>query len=197
MRRNLWIMAGLLVLLAAALYDNYGTGLLSGLGFVREEAAEQSVQSQSVSALVAEKSLKPGTKAPTFTLTGMDGNSYKVGGKREVPLMLNFWASWCGPCQEEAPDLVKLGEKYAGRFDIYAVNVTFYDKLDEAKEFVEKYGYKFPVLLDKKGEIYGKYNGIAFPTNVLIDKDGNVVDVIVGTLSPEELEAKIEKLLET
>lgn len=196
MRRNLWIIAGVLVLLAVALYDNYGNGLLSGFGFAREKAAEESVTSEAVSALVAEKSLKPGTRAPAFSLKGMDGDTYKVEGKRDMPLILNFWASWCGPCKEEAPDLVKLEEKYAGRLDIYAVNVTFYDKIDEAKEFVENYGYTFPVLLDEKGEVYGKFNGIAFPTNVLIDADGNVRDVIVGTLPPEELEAKIVKLLD-
>ncbi len=194
MKRNRWILAALLVLLAAALYENYGNGIKSFLG-IEKNATPASGSDQSVSALVAKNVPKPGTKAPEFSLVGLDGQSYEVGGKRDKPLLLNFWASWCDPCKEEAPDLVKLAEKYGDQLDMYAVNVTFYDKLEDAKAFVDNYGYRFPVLLDENEELYRKYNGIAFPTNVLINADGTIQDVIVGTLSPEELEAKIKELL--
>lgn len=194
MNRNRWILAALLVLLIAAVYDNYGNELKTLLGF-ENKSAPAAGEEQSVSALVAKNAPKPGTKAPKFSLVGLDGQTYEVGGKRDKPLLVNFWASWCDPCKEEAPDLVKMADKYRDQLDVYAVNVTFYDKLEDAKGFVENYGYKFPVLLDEKEELYRKYNGIAFPTNVLIDADGTIRDVIVGTLSPEELEAKIKKLL--
>ncbi|RCX21708.1 thiol-disulfide isomerase/thioredoxin [Fontibacillus phaseoli] len=194
MKRNRWILAGLLVLLAAALYENYDKEIKSWFGS-GESSATEAESGKSVSALVAENAPKPGTPAPEFSLAGLDGKTYEVGGKRDKPLLLNFWASWCDPCKEEAPDLVKLADKYGSQLDVYAVNVTFYDKLDNAKEFVENYGYTFPVLLDEKEKLYRMYNGIAFPTNVLIDENGKVQDVIVGTLSKEELEAKIKKLL--
>ncbi|WP_331845747.1 TlpA disulfide reductase family protein [Paenibacillus haidiansis] len=195
MKRNLWILAGLLILLCAALYQNNKTGILSVFGLGDETNSAAAGQGKSVSQLVAENAPKPGSKAPAFSLTALDGKTYQVGGKRDKPLLLNFWASWCDPCKEEAPDLVKLAEQYGEQLDVYAVNVTFYDKLENAKEFVKNYGYTFPVLLDEKEEAYRKYNGIAFPTNVLIDENGMIRDVIVGTLSPEELEAKIKKLL--
>ncbi|MBW4840585.1 MAG: TlpA family protein disulfide reductase, partial [Paenibacillaceae bacterium] len=99
------------------------------------------------------------------------------------------------PCKEEAPELKALAEKYKDSLDIYAVNVTLYDKLDEAKAFVKEYGYTFPVLLDEKEEVYRMFNGIAFPTNVLIDEQGVIRDVIVGVILPEELEAKIKNLI--
>lgn len=200
MRKNGWIWAGLLLLLLTyAVYDNKGNGWLSFLGNGKSQEvkeAEAAGKNQAIDAMVAANVPKPGTKAPEFALIGLDGETYQVGGKRGKPLLLNFWASWCDPCKEEAPDLVKLAEKYSDTLDVLAVNVTFYDKLDEAKTFVKDYGYTFPVLLDEKEEVYRKYNGVAFPTNVLIDPDGKIQDVVVGTLPPEELEAKIRKLVE-
>lgn len=200
MRKNGWIWAGLLLLLLTyAVYDNQGNGWLSFLGNGKSQEVKEAGaagKNQAIDAMVAANVPKPGTKAPEFALIGLDGETYQVGGKRDKPLLLNFWASWCDPCREEAPDLVKLAEKYSDTLDVLAVNVTFYDKLDEAKTFVKDYGYTFPVLLDEKEEVYRKYNGVAFPTNVLIDPDGKIRDVVVGTLPPEELEAKIRKLVE-
>ncbi|MGG3453657.1 TlpA family protein disulfide reductase [Paenibacillus rhizolycopersici] len=192
MNRNRWILAALLVLLAIALLDRGGQdGWFSSLS----GGSKGSDKGPSLSAMAAEGAPKPGTAAPAFSLPGLDGKTYEVGGKRDKVLLMNFWASWCDPCKEEAPELKALAEKYKDSLDIYAVNVTLYDKLDEAKAFVKEYGYTFPVLLDEKEEAYRMFNGIAFPTNVLIDEQGVIRDVIVGVIPPEELEAKIKNLI--
>ncbi|MDU4696256.1 MAG: TlpA disulfide reductase family protein [Paenibacillus sp.] len=192
MKRNRWVLAALLVLLAIALLDRGGQeGWFAG--FI--DGSKGSDNEPSLSAMAAEGAPKPGTAAPAFSLPGLDGKTYEVGGKRDKVLLLNFWASWCDPCKEEAPELKALAEKYQDSLDIYAVNVTLYDKLDEAKAFVKEYGYTFPVLLDEKEEVYRMFNGIAFPTNVLIDEQGVIRDVIVGVIPPEELEAKIKNLI--
>lgn len=192
MKRNRWIIAALLLLLAIALLDRGGQE-----GWFADVFAGSKGKGNepSISALAAQGAPKPGTAAPAFSLPGLDGKTYEVGGKRDKVLLLNFWASWCDPCKDEAPELKALAEKYKDSLDIYAVNVTLYDKLDEAKAFVKKYGYTFPVLLDEKEEVYRKFNGIAFPTNVLIDEQGVIRDVIVGVIPPEELEAKIKGLI--
>lgn len=190
MNRNRWILIGIVVCLAFVVYENRDQGILSQFTNKTESASGQ------LEEYIAANTLKPGTLSPSFTLEGMDGSHYEVGGKREKPLLLNFWASWCDPCKEEAPDLVRLYETYGDKLDVYGINVTTYDKLDHAKEFVAEYGYKFPVLLDEKEEAYRSFNGIAFPTNVLIDSNGVIHEVIVGYLPPEELEAKVKSLLE-
>ncbi|MGG6313461.1 TlpA family protein disulfide reductase [Paenibacillus macerans] len=196
MRRNRWILAALLLLLAVALLDRgWQAGWLPGFG--GNDKADSGGNAPSLSVLAAEGAPKPGTAAPAFALPGLDGKTYEVGGKREKALLLNFWASWCDPCKEEAPELVALADRYKDSLDIYAVNVTLYDKLDEAKAFVKNYGYTFPVLLDEKEDAYRKFNGVAFPTNVLVDEQGVIQDVIVGVIPPEELEAKIKKMLES
>jgi len=193
MRRHKWIMAGLIILLAAVLYINLGEGSLAlwGRGEQKEAAAQSG---QSLMELLAAEAPKPGTPAPSFSLEDLDGKIHTLGGERDKALLLNFWASWCDPCKEEAPDLVALAKKYSGSLDVYAVNVTLYDQLDNVKKFVQDYGYTFPVLLDKKEEVYRKFNGVAFPTNVLIGKDGVIKEVIVGSLSAKDLEAKLKKL---
>lgn len=192
MRRHKWILAGLLILLAAVLYVNLGQGSLGLWGKGEKEAAAKS--SQSLTELLAAGAPKPGTPSPSFSLEDLDGQVYTVGGERDKALLLNFWASWCDPCKEEAPDLVTMAKKYSDSLDVYAVNVTLYDQLDNVKKFVQDYGYTFPVLLDKKEEVYRKFNGVAFPTNVLIGKDGVIQEVIVGSLSAKDLEAKLKKL---
>ncbi|GIP21241.1 TlpA disulfide reductase family protein [Paenibacillus sp. J22TS3] len=190
MKRNGFILLGIALLLGVALYQNSDKGILSWFTGTSER------KPASISATALEKSgLKPGAEAPAFSLTALDGKTYQVGGKREKPLLVNFWASWCDPCKDEAPDLVKLADKYKSNLDVYSVNVTMYDKLSKAKDFVKTYKMTFPVLLDEKETAYRKYNGVAFPTNVLIDRNGMIQDVIIGVLSADELDRKLAKLV--
>jgi thiol-disulfide isomerase/thioredoxin len=133
--------------------------------------------------------------APAFDLQGLDGKAYHVvGGEREKPLIINFWASWCGPCHEEAPDLERMYDTYKGELDIYAVNVTKGDRIEDVRGFVKQYGLSFPVLLDQKGSTAESYRLLFVPTSFLVNKQGVLVDVI-HVLPPAELESKIKLLL--
>ncbi len=138
-----------------------------------------------------------GLLAPSFTLQGTDGSTYRVGGIREKAVILNFWASWCDPCKEEAPELNAMATKYREVLDIYGINVSGQDYKPNAERFIKKYALVFPVMYDLKDEVYKQYNGAVFPTNVLIDKNGVISEIILGVLSPAELEEKIIKLTES
>lgn len=138
-----------------------------------------------------------GLLAPSFSLQGTDGSTYRVGGIREKAVILNFWASWCDPCKEEAPELNAMATKYREVLDIYGINVSGQDYKPNAERFIKKYALVFPVMYDLKDEVYKQYNGAVFPTNVLIDKNGVISEIILGVLSPEELEEKIIKLTES
>lgn len=137
---------------------------------------------------------RAGAPAPAFSLKGLDGRVYEVGGKREKLLLLNFWASWCGPCEEEAPLLVKLYEKYAASLDLYAVNVTAEDSRANAESFAKAFAFPFPVLLDEQGQIAAKYRIFGIPTSFLINRDGDIVDVI-HLADAAQWEAKISRWL--
>ncbi|MGG1518352.1 TlpA disulfide reductase family protein [Paenibacillus oryzisoli] len=152
------------------------------------------VQHMNQKTLTAEEAAKVNELAPSFTLQSLDGQSFAVGGERDKPLFLNFWASWCGPCEEEAPDLVNVYKKYQGKFDLYAVNVTPGDKMDNIKKFVDTYQYPFPVLLDKEGKNADAYSVIAIPTSFLIDRHG-VIREVIHVLSAKELDKKLAKLI--
>lgn len=140
---------------------------------------------------------KAGLLAPAFSLQGTDGATYLVDGPRDKAVLLNFWASWCDPCKQEAPELNAMATKYKDVLDIYGINVSSQDYRPNAERFIKKYNLVFPVMFDEKDEIYSKYNGAVFPTNVLIDKNGVIAEIILGILSPEELERKIIKLTES
>lgn len=137
-----------------------------------------------------------GMLAPAFSLQGGEGQNYEVGGPRDKAVLLNFWASWCDPCKAEAPELNKIADKYKDRLDIYGINVTRYDYKGNAERFVDKYALVFPVMYDLKGDVYARYNGTVFPTNVLIGRDGVVLDVILGGITADEMEAKLTKLIQ-
>ncbi|MCZ8518018.1 MULTISPECIES: TlpA family protein disulfide reductase [Paenibacillus] len=138
----------------------------------------------------------PGLPAPALRLQGMGGGEFAVGGGRSKPLLLNFWASWCGPCHEEAPDLQAVYAKYKDRVDFYGVNVTSEDSAKEAKAFVKKYQFTFPVLLDTEGTAAEAYRLRLVPSSYLIDREGKLVEVI-HVLPADQLEAKIQRLIGT
>ncbi|KEQ26260.1 TlpA family protein disulfide reductase [Paenibacillus tyrfis] len=138
--------------------------------------------------------LKVASPVPAFTLKGLDGGEYKVGGARDKPLMVNFWASWCGPCREEAPALKQVYDRYKGQFDLYAVNVTRGDELEAVKRFVNQAQFSFPVLLDTSGEAADAYRLLFVPTSFLIDRQGRLKEVI-HVLPPDQLEDKIKRLI--
>jgi thiol-disulfide isomerase/thioredoxin len=132
---------------------------------------------------------------PPQSMKGLDGKEYSVGGPRDKPMLLNFWASWCGPCHEEVPALKQVYERYGSGFDLYAVNVSKGDRMKDVKSFVSQYGLKFPVLLDTTGGAANDYRILFVPTSFLIDKEGRLVEII-HVLPPDELEQKVKKLIE-
>lgn len=134
--------------------------------------------------------------APTFSLHNMEGDEvYEVGGERDKALFVNFWASWCGPCELEAPDLVRLHDKYQNNLEIYAVNATALDSARDAEQFVQRHGFDFPVLMDVQADAVKLYNVLGYPTSFLIDKHGVIRDVIHGVLPYDELEKRVKRLI--
>ncbi|MRN52781.1 TlpA family protein disulfide reductase [Paenibacillus monticola] len=179
-KRNLTVMALVIFLLILTVWHN------------REPEAAAVFQQQT--GLSTRIGPQAGLLAPSFSLKGSEDSVYSVGGTRDKAVMVNFWASWCDPCQQEAPELNAIAEQYKEVLDIYGINVTSYDYKPNAERFIKKYNITFPTMFDLKGDVFAKYNGAVFPTNVLIDKNGVISEIILGTLSREELEKKIIKL---
>ncbi|MBG9567115.1 TlpA disulfide reductase family protein [Brevibacillus agri] len=139
---------------------------------------------------------KVGFTAPYFSLSSLDNQTYKIAGKRDKPVILNFWASWCGPCRQEAPDLKEIYEKYKDRLDFYAINLTANDDLESAKAFVREFGLPFPILLDKKGEVADVYQVFSIPTTYFIDTDGVIRQKIIGATDRGSFEQYVKELVQ-
>ncbi|TMH09817.1 MAG: TlpA family protein disulfide reductase [Betaproteobacteria bacterium] len=115
----------------------------------------------------------PATAAPDFTLRTMGGPNLRLQEQRGRVVLINFWATWCGPCRQEMPHLNRLYEKYrASGFVLLGVNVD--DDKRNAVDVAAKLGLKFPVLLDTDKKVSRLYELSTMPSTVLIDRDGRV-----------------------
>jgi len=127
----------------------------------------------------------PTTPAPDFTLRAMDGPNMRLQEQRGRVVMINFWATWCGPCRQEMPHLNRLYEKYApSGFVLMSINVD--DDTRNAAEVAAKLGVKFPVLWDTDKKVSRLYDLATMPSTVLIDRDGKVRYVHRGYLNGYE-----------
>jgi peroxiredoxin len=115
----------------------------------------------------------PASPAPDFTLRTMEGPNLRLQEQRGQVVMINFWATWCGPCRQEMPQLNRLFEKYrASGFVLLGVNVD--DDARNAVDVAAKLGVKFPMLLDTDKKVSRLYDLSSMPSTLLIDRDGKV-----------------------
>lgn len=111
-------------------------------------------------------------KAANFTLKSRSGKNIKLSELRGDVVMLNFWASWCGPCRKEMPLLEKIHKKYKKLgFTLIGVNVE--QDTRAAKRYLKDVKVSFPILFDPKNKTSKLYNVSAMPTTILIDRNGN------------------------
>jgi peroxiredoxin len=115
----------------------------------------------------------PQAAAPDFTLKSAEGRNLRLQEQRGQVVLVNFWASWCGPCKQEMPHLNRLYDKYrASGFTLLAVNID--DDARHGAATAAKWGLRFPVLLDADKTVTKLYDLGAMPSTVLIDRDGRV-----------------------
>ena len=111
-------------------------------------------------------------KAANFTLKSRSGKNIKLSELRGEVVMLNFWASWCGPCRQEMPHLEKIHKKYKRLgFTLLGVNVE--ENSTDAKNYLKDVKVTFPILFDSTQKTSKLYNVSAMPTTILIDRNGN------------------------
>ena len=132
--------------------------------------------------------------APDFKLTGLDGKPVTLAASKGKVILLNFWATWCGPCRAEIPDLVELQNKYKDRLQILGLVVDD-DDLDAIKSFVSEFGINYPVAVATT-EIRLHYGGIpALPTSFVLDSEGRIVQKHEGLRDPILYETEIRSLI--
>jgi thiol-disulfide isomerase/thioredoxin len=135
-------------------------------------------------------SAEPGRAAPNFRLADLAGGALTLSDLQGTYVLLNFWASWCGPCRGETPDLQRLYERLQPSGRLVVVGVNQQEDADTARSFVHEFGVTYPIVLDQTGEVSSTYRvGRGLPVSILLDPVGVIVDVYIGRVGEEELAA--------
>lgn len=138
---------------------------------------------------------EPGTPAPNFALLDLEtrGREVELAELRGRPVVLNFWASWCDPCREEAPQLAEAARSYADEVQFLGVNIL--DGREEALRFVAEEEVPYPSVRDPGGRVSRMYRVTGVPETVFVDPDGRIVGTYVGAFKPGELDGLVRELL--
>lgn len=128
-----------------------------------------------------------GDTAPNFWLQLEDGRFVRLSDLKGKPVVLNFWATWCPPCRAEMPELVKA----AADKDIVVLEVNDGEDRSVVEDFATAYGMSMPVVLDKAGVLNERYLVQGLPTTYFVDSEGKLSSVVMGQISPEQLESRL------
>ena len=171
---------------AKRLYDTLGAQVqMDTLGTQATQSAEES-------------GTEPAKQtAPDFTVYDMDGNPHKLSDFRGKPVILNFWATWCGYCEAEMPDFEEKYQQYGDQIHFLMVDVTdgAQETVEKASAFVADRGFTFPVYYDTELQAASAYNTSGLPTTYFLDAEGYFVAWQQGMLTADTLQKGIDLLL--
>ena len=143
----------------------------------------------------------PVVPAPDFTLTDQFGNSHTLSDYEGQTVFLNFWATWCGPCKMEMPDIQALYEEWGENAgDLVVLGVAGPDigqegSAEDIAAFLEENGYTYPVVMDDTGALFYQYGISAYPTTFMIDTAGNVFGYVQGAVSREIMDDIVDQTM--
>ncbi len=135
-----------------------------------------------------------GKPAEPFTLPLFGGGEFVLAAQRGRPVVINFWASWCPPCREEAPLLESVWRLYGER-EVAFVGVNIQDTEEEAAAYLDEFGITYPNGMDTDGRITIDYGVIGLPVTFFVERDGTVRRRWVGPIGEAELLARVDELL--
>ena len=135
--------------------------------------------------LSSDTGTKLGKPIASFTLDNLAGEKVTVGQPGKITV-INFWATWCPPCQEEMPELDQFAKRNQQKINFYAVNLQ--ESSGKVSDFMNKNKYTMPVLLDKEGVVAKQFQVTAIPTTIIVDKNGLIKHRKSGAMTRNELE---------
>lgn len=136
-----------------------------------------------------------GEEAPGFALADLDGNPVRLDDLRGRPVIVNFWASWCGPCVEEFPLLRDAAQRHADQ-RLAVVGIVFRDRSEAARAFMQQMGATWPTVMDPGEEVAERYGIYGPPETFFIGPDGVIAGRQIGQLSATDLERQLATIID-
>jgi thiol-disulfide isomerase/thioredoxin len=129
-----------------------------------------------------------GHAMPEYAALYLDGNAFDLATRRDKVVLLNLWATWCGPCRAEIPELQQIHDKYAAQgFEVIGVSVDETGP-EAVKEFVTEHKMTYPVVLDAEGKLANIFQTSVLPTSVIVDRKGKIIWKKLGLIMPNDPE---------
>ena len=203
---TLALLAGFVLLLggALALYRTLGRGAAPGLAVEPTPAPaataspEQAGPEEEATAEEPQAEESAAAAVPDFTIYTGGGDAVQLSDFAGRPVIVNFWASWCGPCQNEMPDFEQAYADYGDEIEFVMLNATYgRETMDSARSFLEESGYTFPVYYDTDADAAAAIGVTAFPTTLFIGPDGTLTAYAISMLDAETLQRGIDMLLDS
>lgn len=129
--------------------------------------------------------IRAGEKAPDFTLVSNTGVDHQLSSYAGKVVLLNFWTTWCEPCEAEMPEIERLYARYT-RDDVVILGVNTRARTSEVIAYGKKHKLTFPLLIDRDGEVSDLYHVRAFPTTIVIDRQGIIHRINIGSMDEEQ-----------
>ena len=199
---TLALLAGFVLLLggALALYRTLGRGAAPGLAVEPTPAPAATASTEQAGPEEEEPQAEESEAAavPDFTIYTDEGDAVQLSDFAGRPVIVNFWASWCGPCQNEMPDFEQAYADYGDEIEFVMLNATYgRETMDSARSFLEESGYTFPVYYDTDADAAAAIGVTAFPTTLFIGPDGTLTAYAISMLDAETLQRGIDMLLDS
>jgi thiol-disulfide isomerase/thioredoxin len=134
---------------------------------------------------------------PHLWLKDSENQLRELPDGKDLPVLINFWASWCDPCKDELPELNSLYDDYHGKIKIIAVNLSDKDSVANSKDYISKLKFKWNVLYDIDGEAAKQYQIYTIPSSFLLNKDGTVATKFIGQANLTTLKQRIDHVIRT
>jgi len=140
------------------------------------------------------RGIDEGERATNFTLATLGGGQASLDDYLGQVVLLNFWATWCPPCEAEVPDLEAAYRAHQAD-GLVVLGVSVQEKPEFVQPFVDDYGVTYPILLDSTGQVMNTYRVLGLPITVIIDREGVIRARHVGPIAPEQIESYVAGLL--
>lgn len=131
-----------------------------------------------------------GNPAPDFTLIDLEGNQVSLSDFRGKTVFINFWATWCGPCRAEMPEIEAIHQEYKDK-DVVVIGMDVFEPEGVVRQYIEEGGYSWTFVIDTTGEVTTSYKVTAIPTSFFIDSEGIIRAVKIGAMTKGAMEANL------